>query len=429
MTNHFRIAAAVVVSVLHCASLPAQELSPAALESTGLKIVWSSQAVLNTGRDHVSYLTNDEELVYVQSSAGVVTALNAENGRRMWASQVGMNDEHAMPAASNRDTLLVPTGPVVNGLNKFSGEELFSFRLPAQPAAAAGMDENSFFIPLVDGSVSAFSLRTLAYNERFGTLPPGVARPLAWRYFSGEDMRFAPIAGVEAIAVGSEAGSVHAVNGSGVNAGKSLYQLFLKSPVSAPLTHAIRESGDVVFVATAENRMFCLGLTKGARMLWTYPMGRGITEPMVAVGDNVYVVTNGGGLHSLNIDAGLPQRVADGGGWFVPGIESILGVSAQRVYAVDVTQRLVVIDQATARIVARVPVPQYTLRIRNSLTDRLYLSTASGHVLCLAEQGSDFATCHQNPDRQPVMPVVPEKEGSAESAPADGAAPAGDSRP
>ena len=47
---------------------------------------WEAQAVLNVTRDKVAFITADEDVVIVQSTAGTVTVFNAESGRQLWSA-------------------------------------------------------------------------------------------------------------------------------------------------------------------------------------------------------------------------------------------------------------------------------------------------------------------------------------------------------
>lgn len=415
MAKFLRITLAIGAIVTSLTGLRADDLTEKGLAAAGLKPLWRAQGVLNSSRDRVRHFTGDVDNIYVQSSAGVVTAFKADTGRRLWASQVGLNDEFALAASTNRDTLLITTGPVVNGLNKFTGDQLFSFRLPGQPGTAAAVDDNSLFVPMIDGTLAGISLRTLQHQEKFGTLPAGIVRPVAWRFVSGESVRFPPVAGSDVIALATESGNLHAINARGSNTGKSLYQLLLKSPISAPLTHITRESGDSLLVATADNRLFCIGLTKGARMLWNYSLSGTIESPMIAVENDAFIVSNREGLLKFSLESGLPVRLENNQIWTVRGIRSVAAVSRQYVYAVDLTERLQVIERSTGVVKASLTLVDHTLRLNNGLTDRIFVSTPFGGVVCLAELGSDFAQYHQQPDQEPVMPEVPEKEAAAES--------------
>lgn len=101
---------------------------------------------------------------------------------------------------------MVVAGPALYALDKFSGKELFSYRLPSQPSAGPVITEGSFLIPLSDESLSACALNTLEYLERFNTLPPGIGRAIAWRFATGQVIKRQPVAGSSRVAFVTERG-------------------------------------------------------------------------------------------------------------------------------------------------------------------------------------------------------------------------------
>ena len=140
MTTLQHILALLGILISGTAGMAADEPSadaPVADEAAVPPLVqlWEAQAVLNVERDKVAHIVNDEDVVFVQSTAGIITALNAETGREMWTAQVGRTDEVAMPATSNASIVMIVVGPALYALDKFSGKELFSYRLPSQPSA------------------------------------------------------------------------------------------------------------------------------------------------------------------------------------------------------------------------------------------------------------------------------------------------------
>lgn len=370
---------------------------------------WNTQAILDTSRDHARHVVHDETVTLVQSSAGVVTAMNSENGRKLWARQVGRNDEASLPAGTSSQYALLITGPVVHALDKFTGDELFTYRLPRQPTVGPAVSEGSFYIPLFDGSVCGFSIHTLSHYEKFGTLPAGVAKPMAWRFVANEPILQPPVVGSETVAFATEKGNVHGVHSAGTSGGQSLYQLLVRSPIVVPMSVARTETAEYLLFATDDDVIFCVELFNG-RMIWNWPMGRPITERMVVVGDDVYVVTEGEGITQLSLSGGRPGVTSGGRPWEVPGVRSIAAVSASRLYGVDRAMQLVVVDRRSADVLDRLPLGEDTHVVSNALTDRVYLYNSSGRVRCFAEEGSEFATYHQHPERQPVMPAIPDSD-------------------
>ena len=73
-------------------------------------------------------------------------------------------------------------------------------------------------------------------------------------------------------------------------------------------------------------------------------------------------------------------------------------------------------NRRSGEVIAKEQYRDLTVPIRNSVTDRLYLSSTSGRVVCMKESGIDFPIYHQNPKRSPIMPEV------AEPAPAEAVA-------
>ena len=423
MTTLQHILALLGILISGTAGMAADEPSadaPVADEAAVPPLVqlWEAQAVLNVERDKVAHIVNDEDVVFVQSTAGIITALNAETGREMWTAQVGRTDEVAMPATSNASIVMIVVGPALYALDKFSGKELFSYRLPSQPSAGPVITEGSFFIPLSDESLCACALNTLQYLERFQKLPPGIGQAIAWRFATGEVIKRAPVAGSSRVGFVTEQGNIFVVDISGGLAGRSKFQFLMQSPATAPLTLATRDQ-EYLLAAAANNRLFCIGMNTNGRMQWTFPLGQRVSEPITVIGQDVYIVGDEGELLGLGLQSGLPLQTVNAEPFALTDVEVLVSVTEKAVYVIDSAGRLVTVNRRTGQVAAKEEYRDLTLPIRNSVTDRLYLSSTSGRVVCMKESGIDFPIYHQNPQRSPIMPEV------AKPAPAEPAADAG----
>ena len=387
--------------------------SSAKFAGLGLEEKWHGQAVLNTARDNVRHVVNDEDIVVVQSTAGVVTAFNSEDGRKRWAVQVGRNDEPAMAAVTNSEQIVIIAGPVVYGLNKFSGDELFKYRLPGQPSASPAIDDTTMYIPMNEGSVYAVSIPTLKHLERYGTLPPTIARPFLWRFICNEVCVHPPVLSDGAITFATESRNLHSIDLNG----RSLYQIVMRQPATAPLTVVPNELTSSVIVATGDNRLRSVVSTK-PEADWVFPMGRTIYRHPVVIGDHIFVVTDGGGLICVSRTTGRPVIFEDEEGnareWYTDDITNVVSVTNKHVYTVDVSDRLAVLKRSSGEVLAKTTIPEFEHRHRNVLTDRVYLVSNKGEIVCLREPAIEFAMYHQNPDRQPITPDVPDKEPQPE---------------
>lgn len=402
------------VAVDEAAASPADST---AVEVPPLVRVWEAHAVLNVSRDHVAHIVNDEDVVFVQSSSGVVTAINAETGREMWTALVGRSDEVSMPASSNANIVMIVAGPTLYALDKFTGRQLFSFRLPSLPSAGPVITEGTFLIPLSDNSVVACAIKTLQYLERYNKLPPGIPQAIAWRFATGEVIRRIPVAGTERVGFVTAQGNIHVLDISGVQAGRSKFEFLMKSPPTSPLTLASREE-EYLLAAAANNRLYCIGMNTNGRMLWTYPLGQTVSEPITVIGQDVYVVGDEGGLIALGLKSGLPIQTPDDKPFELSDVTTLVSVSEKALYVYDSAERLVTVSRKTGRVVAMNQFNDLKVPVRNSMTDRIYMSSSAGYIVCFKEGGVEFPIYHQNPERSPIMPEIakPAPPAAAEAA-------------
>lgn len=298
----------LITLCLSAGQLSAADLPSAkALQSIGLEARWRNQATLDIGRDSVAHVTNDENNIYVQSTSGVLTAFDAENGNKLWTAQVGRNDEPAMALTSNDDIVVILVGPVIYGFNKFTGRSVIQHRLTGQPSASPVMNDSAIFVPITGGSIYAYSLGVLQYKFRYGALPDTSPRSFMWRFICAEEIVTRPVLGKLAIAFATQAGNIHSVEISGAQPGKSRFQMLLNEPASAPLAIAPNETSSSVVMLTGDNQAFSLDLLKGSAE-WVYPIGRNMTQAPVVVGDFVYVVTTENTLTRITRETAVPLK-------------------------------------------------------------------------------------------------------------------------
>lgn len=283
------------------------------LEPLGLELRWQSQAVLDVTRDVIAHVSNDENNVYLQSSAGVLTAFDAENGRRLWARQTGRTDEPAMAAISNQDIVVVASGPTLVGFNKFNGTQVINFRLPDVPSARPVIDESVIYVPMIGGKIYAYSISVLEHRFRYGALPEDVALSHLWKFICNEEIRYQPVLGREAIAFATDAGNLHSVNTTGLARGRSRFQLSMTRPATAALGIADNKTSSSVLMLSGDNRVFSVDLLRGV-VEWSYPVGRLMSKPPAVIGGDVFVVSTDGLLtrfsrDETSIDWGRPVGI------------------------------------------------------------------------------------------------------------------------
>ena len=310
------------VLLLMPAAMAADLPNADALQQLGLELRWTSQAVLNITRDIVTHTVNDEDVFYVQTSGGMLTAFHAENGRKLWANQVGRGDEPAMAAVSNKDIVLVVAGPVAYGYNKFTGKETFAFRLPLQPTASPAIDEAAFYIPLTGGALYCYSITRLEYLHRYGSLPDDAATAHSWRFICQEAIDFPPVVGDMSVAFTTAAGNVHVVQTRGNFVGRTGALVAMPKRVTAPLAIGLnrasldeKRSTYSAIILTGDNRISSMDMVRGSAD-WAYPIGHRLSKQPLIVGSHLFVVTEDSTLMKfsrdpLSVTWGRPEEIPD----------------------------------------------------------------------------------------------------------------------
>ncbi|MFZ9088503.1 MAG: PQQ-binding-like beta-propeller repeat protein [Planctomycetaceae bacterium] len=314
---------------------------------------WSAQAILNQSVDKVAHLTGDEDVIVIQSVSGMVTVLSAQNGREHWSSQVGPAGDASLPAASDPELLAIITGPTVHIYQKFTGDRICSYRLPLQPAAsptlvrrepetAIGKTARWIFIPLIDGSITAYDIDILERLGTLGQLPEdidvfagrydGVDRAEGWRYRIGEEIPYQLIASKNRLALATTAGNVFTAAMFGSDAGSTRFQFLMRSSVSSPAALSVRRAGtpdqaadERLVSTTRDGRIFCVDVNSSGHMYWSRSLGLPVERRMMTLDDELYVINSENNMMRLNVEDGETFPLSQGTGTVASQSESRRG--------------------------------------------------------------------------------------------------------
>jgi hypothetical protein len=103
--------------------------------------------------------------------------------------------------------------------------------------------------------------------------------------------------------------------------------------------------------------------------------------------------------------------------------QRFLASNPKFVYAVDAQGNLLVLDRASGAQLARYTgVRDFLTPISNELTDRIYLASNDGLLLCLRDK--DYVRPVRAKNVQEMKPTVPDKKAAADKKPAADKAPA-----
>ena len=401
----------------------------------GLERVWWAQAIMNPRRDKIEHLAVDEDAVYVQVSSGVTTAFDTETGRQKWAVRLGEYDQLSFPAVSNEEEVIIVVGSTMYGLHKGSGRILWSFLVETPIVAGPSVDHDRVYFGNLEGMVFAFDLRKirLLYNER--RLPNGAWDALLWQYKAGKRITSPPIVTSRVICFASQDASLYILT---AKEGKLVYQMETDKPAAAPLLRL----ENTVFLSSLDGSFLAINLDGGigdkgtvigqappsaddvkpeegaaveavgkslprlrsGQIIWEFTSALAIRKPMWGIGNNLYVTPERGGVYCVDPLSGVRK-------WSQPNLSSFLAELEGLVATTDYDGNLVMVTKDRGQIVGSLELRRFAVRIGNDRTDRIYLSTDSGLVICMRQKGHADPVYHRFPDRLPLLPEFEPEEG------------------
>ena len=384
--------------VLADAPLPAS----AELKTLGLSMAWTGRGAVDPGRDRAVFLTADESNVYLQSDSGVLSAFDAESGRPLWSALLGLPDQVSYAVNSNQSELVLAVGMHLYSVNKFTGKTLWVLQLSEHPSTTPEIDEDNVYIGTTDGSVFAYDLRKIRKLHLDNRLPAYSHVALLWRYKAASEIKSPPLVTGRTLNFATSRGTLASV---GAGDRKLNFEFETDAAISTPV--AVGQG--TLFVSAEDSRMYALNQTNG-QVKWKFISEHPIQEQPRIIGDVLYVSPRLSGLYCLCVTTG--KQV-----WHQREANRFLGATQTAVYSIDNLGRLARLDRSTGKSMGRMSMRGYTTNVSNDRTDRLYLATPEGTIVCLKELNTTQPTFHRYPERRPILPeLAPDEPVAAEGA-------------
>ena len=397
MRQALRLTLLFVALVLFVESLAsAQGLIPRTTASRyGLTRKWFAQvgSPQVTGRlEHVNF---DDGLLLTQSTRGLVTALDAETGRTLWATQVGDRDGSCTEPAANDKFIVVLNGSTLYVLDRKDGGVLWRKQTRGAPGAGPGVTDTHAFVPMTTGLVEGFDLEA-------------GARQTPWNYQSTGRVLVPPMTTPLSVSWTTERGYFYVADphGEGIK-----YRLESRGAIhSRPASWS-----PMIYATSIDGLVYAINEVKGD-IKWKFSVGEAIYKQPVALGDRVFVIPEFGGMYCLNAASGELM-------WHVPAIQQFVSASPSRVYATDSLGNLAMLDLETGGLQGTMPMNGMVHKHVNSSNDRIYLFDDSCVVQCLHEVQLDSPAAHTPPPVEKELKLGPKPGTEKPDAAAPDAAP------
>ncbi len=333
----------------------------------------------------------DQEMVYMVAvtNDGHIHAMDAETGDLLWSTSVGRSDRPTRPAGLNDDFVAVINDDSLYVLRLSDGTTFNSRKLVGADANASLPVGPWVYVPGMSGTLFAYHIQD--------------KDKIPVRFVSGGSSTDIPVVSLDRkfIAWNCEPKFMNLIKCD--DKMPVPWNRFLGS--ENVRTHALPvQSGFVI--ATSDGAVVRLGLPTEANpsirndaVLWR--ANSGVFEPStpIAANDKVYVWSISSGVVALDgNDGSILWSVSS------PKVKQVLAVSKKSVYCKSNDDRLVMLDVNTGEVQAKLnkTIPD---GIANRINDRIYITTPTGQIVCLHEEGASLPTSHQVYSAKPAGPA------------------------
>ncbi len=309
-------------------------------------------------------------MILVQSNRGMLTALDAETGRTLWATQVGSRNGASTEPAANDTYVVVLNGSTLYVVNRSDGSIAWETRVGGAPGAGPGVTDTHVFVPMVSGRVEGYSLEDGPRQE-------------PWNYQSTGRVLMPPMTTKLTVSWTTEKGYFYVADPS---AKGIRYRLETEGEIqSRPASW-----GTMLFASSTDGFVYGIEQIKG-NLKWKQSLGEAVYDRPVAVDGKLFITAEFGGMYCLD--------TADGSIlWHVAGVRQFVASSGTRIYATDLLGRLAILDAESGGRLASMPLSATTTKLTNAVSDRIFVVDNGCVVQCLHELQLTQPLIHTPPE-------------------------------
>lgn len=157
----------------------------------------------------------------------------------------------------------------------------------------------------------------------------------------------------------------------------------IRSNISAP----VAQLGLRLFIPTFDGTVYSIQGDRGL-VLWTFNLQGVPAHQPAAIEPDLFLTTTRGRLFRVNVNDGTPPKPQDGlfaddGSYSAIIIKQFLAASDHTVFGLNPVGQLVVLDRKRGTVRGKIDMAGYTFAPVNDVTDRVYLASNEGKLICL----------------------------------------------
>lgn len=395
--------------------LPPQD----ALDRLHLKLAWRLNVPMDGSRDGIYSVQVLANQVLVQTRSGTLLAVNPEDGTTQWRTRVGDAYKVANMLAYNSASVFALRGTTLFALDRKTGQLQWMFAIPGGASTHPVAEEGRIYLALGTGRIYVYALPRLD-KQALEAVPP--VRPPSQPDEGDRSVRYAgkglPVASVGPLTSASQANQAAATGpqplllfetltpsrleqpplmsqGAVVLAGTDgqvigfsrdsrevLFAFQAQAALSTPGGPLPDKQGhDIAYFPSQDYNLYALDMA-GGNFKWRFTSAGPILHKPQVIDEDIFVTPAGAGLYRLDRESGdVIWRNFQG--------DRFLATNRKFVYATDRDGNLMVLDRARGTKLAGLETRDYVMPIANEWTDRIYLASHDGQLVCLYDR--DYA--------------------------------------
>jgi outer membrane protein assembly factor BamB len=364
------------------------------LDRLNLTLAWSAKVPVDGLRDGFFSLQlipgPKFTLLLAQTFQGSVVALNAETGDTLWRTTVGLPYHSMQPAGFNQQTIFACRRETLYALDRDDGKQMlytvepdsnqpvYGMTLEATPSAGLVADDEFLFVCFSNRIVrfavpnfrAAFKLQARV-PEPGGKLAESPQVIRTWNFNTYGSLLQAPIVERERLVATSADGRLFVLN---------KYRQSEDDPVSTfktggDIVAQVAFNKTMVYIPCEDSFLYALDSAKG-RLMWRFASQLPLVHQPEATDADVFVTAGKLGMHRLDRASGDPK-------WSNKDAVKFLASNHRFVYALDRPGRMLVLDYERGKELAKWDTRDWTVPVSNDVTDRIYLASHDGQIVCL----------------------------------------------
>ena len=325
----------------------------------------------------------DEVRLYSLTADGNLSAIDAETGEQIWAVRLGRPERGYSTLGINDNYVTVLNGSSMYQVSAMEVETIDAAGLrTVVPAGRPSQAMQIEGVPL-HGAINS-GLYALITTTRKGmesyllgqpTIEPG------FEMFSGKaTTKPVTFPNSNRVMWPTDSGYAYSVDTSGEPA--ALFRIALDGNVEGGVAAA---SNNRFFFGSTGGRVYAVDATEDGKVMWNQSLGEPFYRTPFVAGDKVLLTSGYGSLHCLNIDNGNPV-------WAAPAtdVDQIFAHVGDQLVGRGREHQLVLIDEPTGNINARLNSVVVEKVVINQDTDRCYLVSKGGMVQCLRSRDTEL---------------------------------------